>query len=181
MNMAAEQYNEQQKRIIEALKVSASFDAKTEIARRTAFLRDYLMQCQCRCLVLGFSGGVDSTSAALLAQDAVRQARSQGYEAEFIAMRLPYGVQKDEEDAQRALKMIAADVVLTVDIKPASDAMLASVKGAGQTFKNHGRGGGGRGGGGARRRGGAGGAGAGAGRGRGGGAGRAAGARGGGV
>src|SRR3569833_2688757 len=139
MNMAAEQYNEQQKRIIEALKVSASFDAKTEIARRTAFLRDYLMQCQCRCLVLGISGGVDSTTAALLAQDAVRQARSQGYEAEFIAMRLPYGVQKDEEDAQRALKMIAADVVLTVDIKPASDAMLASVKGAGQTFKNHGQ------------------------------------------
>lgn len=137
--MAAEKYNKEQVRIIEELKVGSSFDAQAEIARRTAFLRDYMMQCQCSSLVLGISGGVDSTTAGLLAQDAVRQARARGYQAQFIAMRLPYGVQKDEEDAQRALQAISPDTVLTIDIKPASDAMLAAAKAAGLTFQSHGQ------------------------------------------
>jgi NAD+ synthase len=39
-------------------------------------------------------------------------------------MRLPYGVQRDEDDAQQALHFIQPDLAITVDIKPASDAML---------------------------------------------------------
>ena len=74
--------------------------------------------------VLGISGGVDSLAAALLAQRAVEELRSTGYEAKFLAVRLPYGTQADESDAQRALDTIQADEVLRIDIRPAADAML---------------------------------------------------------
>lgn len=127
----------EQQHIINALHVNSSFDAQAEIARRTDFLCDYLMQTGLRSYVLGISGGVDSTTAGCLAQAAVRQARKRGYEAEFIAMRLPYGIQKDEHDAQNAVQAISPDKLLTVDIKPASDAMLAAVKAGGQSFNNH--------------------------------------------
>ena len=64
------------------------------------------MSTQRRSYVLGISGGVDSLAAALLAQEAVRRARKRGHDARFIAMRLPYGVQADEDDAQRSLALI---------------------------------------------------------------------------
>jgi NAD+ synthase len=49
-------------------------------------------------------------------------------------VRLPYGVQADETDAQTALDAIGADRVLRIDIKPASDAMLHSIREGGQDF-----------------------------------------------
>jgi NAD+ synthase len=126
----------EQQHIIDVLKISSSFDAQSEIERRTGFLRDHLMRHHMRGFVLGISGGVDSLTAGMLAQRAVQQVRERGHDAKFIAMRLPYGVQKDEEDAQRSLETIQADSVLTVDIKPAADAMLAAVKAGGLVFEN---------------------------------------------
>jgi NAD+ synthase len=125
----------EQQNIIEALKIAPSFDAQAEIERRSAFLLDHLVRHQRHSYVLGISGGVDSLTAGFLAQRAVRRAREQGHDAQFIAMRLPYGVQKDEEDAQRALDAIQPDAILTVDIKPAADAMLAAVKAGGLVFE----------------------------------------------
>lgn len=125
----------EQRSIIETLKVASSFDADVEIERRTRFLREHLIRHQRRTLVLGISGGVDSLTAGFLAQRAAREAREQGHEVRFIAMRLPYGVQKDEEDAQRSLRAIEPDTVLTVDIKPAADAMLAALKAGGLAFE----------------------------------------------
>ncbi|HTO27273.1 MAG TPA: ammonia-dependent NAD(+) synthetase [Devosia sp.] len=118
----------EQQEIIEALGVRPTFDAATEVQRRTEFLASYLRASGLTTYVLGISGGVDSLTAAMLAQRAVGELRQSGYEAQFIAVRLPYGVQADESDAQRALETIGADQVLTVDIKPAADAMLASLK-----------------------------------------------------
>lgn len=129
-------YTQQQRQIIAALEVTQEFDVQAEIARRVAFLRERLQSSGMRTLVLGISGGVDSLTAGLLAQHAVRQAREQGQQAEFIAMRLPYGVQRDEDDAQRSLDVIRPDKVLTVDIKPASDAMLNALKAGGQAFES---------------------------------------------
>ena len=126
------EYRQQQQAIIAALKVAPTFDAQAEVERRTAFLCDYLVNTQRRSYVLGISGGVDSLAAALLAQSAVQRARERGHEARFIAMRLPYGVQADEDDAQRSLALIRPDSVMTVDIRPAADAMLAAVN-AGDT------------------------------------------------
>ncbi|MEV0600886.1 ammonia-dependent NAD(+) synthetase [Streptomyces sp. NPDC050315] len=125
-----------QQEIARDLQVSASFDAHEEIERRVAFLTERLTSTGLRSLVLGISGGVDSTTAGRLCQLAVERAREAGHDATFYAMRLPYGVQADEHDAQLALSFIKADQLLTVDVKPASDAALAAVLAGGATFRD---------------------------------------------
>lgn len=121
----------EQQSIIEALGVAREFDVASETSRRIEFLATYLRAAGLETYVLGISGGVDSLAAGLMAQRAVQDLRDRGYNARFIAVRLPYGVQADDADAQRALDTIAADEVHRVDIKPAADAMLASVRAAG--------------------------------------------------
>ena len=108
-------------------------------SRRIDFLGTYLRASALSTYVLGISGGVDSLAAALLAQRAVEELRATGYEAKFLAVRLPYGTQADESDAQRALDTIRADEVHRVDIKPAADAMLNSLKLAGAELGDAGR------------------------------------------
>ncbi|QIJ63020.1 ammonia-dependent NAD(+) synthetase [Streptomyces sp. JB150] len=125
-----------QQQIAHELQVSESFDAREEIERRVAFLAERLTSTGLRALVLGISGGVDSSTAGRLCQLAVERVREAGGEATFFAMRLPYGVQADEADAQRALEFIRADRVLTVDVKPASDAALEAVVAGGTVFRD---------------------------------------------
>lgn len=126
----------EQEAIIKALSVTTEFDPALEVRRRIDFLSTYLRASGMNTYVLGISGGVDSTTGALLAQQAVSELRLLGYEARFIAVRLPYGVQADEHDAQRALEVIDADEVHRVDIKPAADAMLAALKAGGLQFED---------------------------------------------
>jgi NAD+ synthase len=125
-----------QQQIARELEVSESFDAREEIERRVGFLAKRLTSTGLRALVLGISGGVDSSTAGRLCQLAVERVRAAGHEATFFAMRLPYGVQADEADAQRALEFIRADRVLTVDVKPASDAALEAVVAGGTVFRD---------------------------------------------
>src|SRR5690606_12562292 len=98
------------------------FDAAAESERRIAFLADYLRDTGAKGYVLGISGGVDSTIAGRLAQVACERVRAAGGEATFVAVRLPYGVQRDADDARRALDFIRADEEFTVDIRPGVDA-----------------------------------------------------------
>ena len=114
--------------IVRALGVAEAFDPADEARRRIDFLATYLRAAGLETYVLGISGGVDSLAAAMMAQRAVGALRKAGYHAAFIAVRLPYGVQADEGDAQRALDTIGADRVLRIDIKPAADAMLGSLR-----------------------------------------------------
>ena len=125
-----------QREIIAALHVAPVFDAAAELARRTDFLADYLRSTGLKTLVLGISGGVDSLTAGCLAQRAVEKLRAEGRDATFIAMRLPYGVQRDEAEAQAGLAVIRPDRLLTVDIRPAADAMLAALRAGGQAFRD---------------------------------------------
>lgn len=118
------------------LQVSASFDVRQEIERRVAFLAERLTSTGLRALVLGISGGVDSTTAGRLCQLAVERVRAAGHEATFFAMRLPYGTQADEKDAQLALDFIRADRVLTVDVRSASDAALEAALAGGTVFRD---------------------------------------------
>jgi NAD+ synthase len=122
--------------IIHDLGVAARFDVDIELTRRVSFLKEYLLATGLRTYVLGISGGIDSTTAAMLAQRAVRELRDTGHHASFVAVRLPYGQQADEADAQAALDAIGPDQLFTVNIKPAADAMLAQVKAAGLTFSD---------------------------------------------
>ncbi|MDQ3576648.1 MAG: NAD(+) synthase, partial [Actinomycetota bacterium] len=116
-----------QELIIAELAVRPGFDPAREIEQRVGFLVDQLITSGVRGYVLGISGGVDSSVSGRLCQLAVERVRAKGGDATFIAMRLPYGVQMDEADAQRALAFIQPDEVLTVDVKPASDAMRDAV------------------------------------------------------
>ncbi len=90
-------------------------------------LGGYLRQSFCRTYVLGVSGGVYSLAAGLLAQAAVSKLGAEGYPAGFVAIRLPYGVHADESDVQKSLAVIRSDRVITIDIKPAGDTLLAAL------------------------------------------------------
>ena len=125
-----------QQEIAAELQVADVFDAAAEIERRVAFLAGRLTSTGLRSLVLGISGGVDSTTTGRLCQLAVERARAAGHDAVFYAMRLPYGVQADERDAQLALSFIRADQVMTVDVKPASDAALEAALAGGVAFRD---------------------------------------------
>lgn len=125
-----------QQDIARELQVSESFDAEQEIERRVAFLTHQLTSTGLRSLVLGISGGVDSMTAGRLCQLAVERVRAEGREASFFAMRLPYGTQADEKDAQLALEFIRPDQTLTVDVRPAADAALDAVLAGGTVFRD---------------------------------------------
>ena len=89
-----------------------------EIERRKAFIKNTLKQSGLKVLVLGISGGVDSTTAGRLAQLSVEELRAETGDADyrFIAVRLPHNTQHDEHDAQASLNFIGADEVSTVNI-----------------------------------------------------------------
>lgn len=111
--------------IIDALGVRPSIDPAEEVARRRDFLVDYLRATGARGLVLGISGGQDSTLAGRLSQLAVERMRAEGGTAEFTAVRLPYGTQHDEDDAQLALEFIRPDRTIDFDIAAAVDGIAA--------------------------------------------------------
>lgn len=128
--MATTPFGTRQSAIIAALGSRPTIDPPEELERRIRFLTDYLRASGASGFVLGISGGQDSTLAGRIAQLAVERVRDAGADAVFIAVRLPYGVQRDEADAQLALDFIRADREVTVDIKPAVDALEASVEAA---------------------------------------------------
>ncbi|AFM07982.1 ammonia-dependent NAD(+) synthetase [Corynebacterium pseudotuberculosis] len=109
------------------LRTRSAIDPAEEITARVDFLAQYLSASGARGFALGISGGQDSTLAGRLAQLAVEKLRKEGYPAEFWAIRLPYGVQADEEDARIALAFIRPDHSVTINIKPATDACAADV------------------------------------------------------
>ncbi|QTJ69089.1 ammonia-dependent NAD(+) synthetase [Rhodococcus sp. ZPP] len=108
--------------ILEELGAQPTIDAAKEIRTRVQFLKEYLLSTPAKGFVLGISGGQDSTLVGRLAQLAASELREEGHEAEFVAVRLPYGTQADESDAQIALKFIQPDRSVSVNVKPGADA-----------------------------------------------------------
>lgn len=125
-----------QRAIVAQLQARPDIDAPHEFERRCDFLCRVMQKTGQKTLVLGISGGVDSTVAGRLAQLAVEKQRDQGEQARFVAMRLPYGEQKDAEDADRALAFIQPDEVLDVNIQSGSDALLESLESGGMNFED---------------------------------------------
>lgn len=119
--------DETQKSIINALVTRPLIDPAEEVEKRITFLVEYLEATGAAGYVLGISGGQDSTLAGKLAQLAVEKRRANGHDATFWAVRLPHGVQSDEDDAQAALEFIQPDRRLTVNIAPATAEMNAAV------------------------------------------------------
>ncbi|MFC3883344.1 ammonia-dependent NAD(+) synthetase [Bacillus songklensis] len=120
-----------QRQIIEELKVKPDIDPKEEIRRSVDFLKAYLKKHPfLQSMVLGISGGQDSTLTGKLAQIAVGELNEEAGEEkyQFIAVRLPYGVQADEDDCQDALDFIQPSKSLRVNIKEAVDKSVAAVE-----------------------------------------------------
>lgn len=108
------------------------FDIKNAIRKRIDHLKFRLRQTNQKAYILGISGGVDSTTVGRMCQIACEELRAEGYFAQFIAVRLPAGVQFDEADAQAALKFINPDKLITVNVGDA--AKLLSLQGV-QEFR----------------------------------------------
>jgi NAD+ synthase len=117
--------------IIQEMRVLPEIDPQSEIQRRVQFIKRQLTAAGCKTLVLGISGGVDSSTCGRLAQLSIDQLNAEhncsGYR--FVAVRLPYGVQMDEDDAQVALSFIQPSKSLTVNIKSGADGIHESVCG----------------------------------------------------
>lgn len=112
----------QQHKIIASLNTLPTIDVAIEVSKRVEFLKHSVMTAGAKSLVLGLSGGVDSTTAGKLAKMACDQLnlQYQTNDYQFIAVRLPYGVQADESDAQLALDFIQPNQRLDINI----DAMV---------------------------------------------------------
>ncbi len=112
----------QYQHIIDEMRVLPHIDVGFEIRRRIDFIKSYLRESGARSLVLGISGGIDSCTLGRLAQLAIDELNSEhGTHYQFIAVRLPYDVQADEDDAQASLTFINASKVVTVNVKPGAD------------------------------------------------------------
>ena len=118
-----------QQTIIGEMKVLPTIDVPFEIRRRIDFIKYILVNSGLKTLVLGISGGVDSSTCGRLAQLAITELNDElttelNKESnnettdnfQFIAVRLPYGVQADESDAQQALDFIQPSHCLTINV-----------------------------------------------------------------
>ena len=134
---------ELQKKIVEYEHVLPEIDPKKEIRRSIDFLKDYLKANPfLKSYVLGISGGQDSTLTGKLCQMAIEEMREEtGDDSyQFIAVRLPYGVQADAQDAQDAVDFQKPDQDLIVNIKEPVDAMVKVVEAAGQKITDFNKG-----------------------------------------
>ena len=132
-----------QEEIINALGVNSQIDPQAEVIKRIQFICDFLQTTKMKALVLGISGGQDSSLAGRLSQLAVEKLREEtgDNENQFIAVRLPYGEQADESDAMFAINdFIKPDKIMRVNIKAATDAMVVSLNEAGTPISDFNKG-----------------------------------------
>lgn len=123
-----------QSKIIEELKVQPQINPEEEIRKSVDFLKQYAKKHPfLKAFVIAISGGQDSTLVGKLIQLAVDELNEEVGKQKYenIAVRLPYGVQLDEKDAQEVLQFVKPTKVITVNIKPAVDASVKSLEEAG--------------------------------------------------
>lgn len=122
-----------QREVIDELGVAPQFGAASECGRRTHFLAEYLSRNSLKPMC--------SVSAAVWmpAQQAVwyscpSKRFGLGGMRRISSHYVPYGQQRNEGDAQHALRFIRPDQTLSIDVKPAADATLMSLKRVGAVF-----------------------------------------------
>ena len=125
-----------EKSIREEMQVLPKIDPDFEITRRINFIKKTLIDSKLKHLVLGISGGIDSCTCGRLAQLAIDELNQEGIDSAkkdtntnentnytFVAVRLPYNVQADEDDAQISLDFIQATYNISINIKPGADGL----------------------------------------------------------
>lgn len=117
--------------IVREMKVKPTIDSKIETRQIIQFVKNYVQSHSfITSLVLGISGGQDSTLAGKLCQIAVNELKEKDIDCRFIAVKLPYGEQSDADEVEDALEFIQPDEIFTVNIKPAVDQSVQSLKNA---------------------------------------------------
>lgn len=132
-----------QDKIIKEMGVLPTIDPKEENQKTIDFMKDYLKAHPfLKALVLGISGGQDSTLLGKLAQIAVEEMRQEtGDDSyQFIAVRLPYGKQQDESDAEAVIHWIQPDQVYTVNIQGSVDHVVEELEGQGLSVSDFNKG-----------------------------------------
>ncbi|MDF2574027.1 MAG: synthetase [Agromyces sp.] len=117
-----------QARIIDELNVRPTIDPAEQVRARIDFLKTYLRTTGAAGFVLGISGGQDSSLAGRLCQLAIEELTAEGDSARFVAVRLPYGVQHDESDAQLALDFIQPAETMVFNIVEPVDELAEEVE-----------------------------------------------------
>lgn len=119
--------------ILQEMKVKPEIDVQQEIDTRVDFIKRTLKASGLKTLVLGISGGIDSCTCGKFAQmavDQLNQEDSHPNSYQFVAVRLPYGEQSDEVDAQASIDFIKPSHAVSVNVKSASDAIHDEVTAA---------------------------------------------------
>ena len=132
-----------QQEIILTLGTRANIDPVLEIRRSVDLLKSYLRHfSSLNTLVLGISGGQDSALTGSLCHQAIIELRQESFNNsyQFIAVRLPYGTQQDEQDCQDVLQFIQPDRIKTVNIKQAVQASEQSLLSVGLRLSDFDRG-----------------------------------------
>ncbi|GAA0857001.1 ammonia-dependent NAD(+) synthetase [Aliiglaciecola litoralis] len=121
--------------ILEEMQVLPEIDPAVEVSKRVSFIKGQLLSAGLKTLILGISGGVDSCTLGRLAQLAVDELNqdSQG-DYQFVAVRLPYNVQADEQDAQASIDFINPTHALSVNVQPGADAIHQNTSDAMQSL-----------------------------------------------
>lgn len=115
-------------KILQEMCVLADINIENEIQRRIRFIKNTLKKAYCKTLVLGISGGVDSSTAGRLCQLSIDQLNQEedSNDYQFIAVRLPYAVQKDEDEAQLAVSFIKPTNCVSVNVQAGVDGIHES-------------------------------------------------------
>ncbi|MET1254279.1 ammonia-dependent NAD(+) synthetase [Aliikangiella maris] len=123
--------------IIEAMKVQPTINIEFEIRRRIDFIKNTLVNSGLKNLVLGISGGIDSSTLGKLAQLAINELNEfsdpdisdiEHCPYQFFAVRLPYATQADERDAQNSITFINPSVTLEINVKDSTDSLFNQVE-----------------------------------------------------
>ena len=108
------------------MRVLPEIDVEFEIRRRIEFIKKMLLSSHLTHLILGISGGIDSSTCGRLSQLAVDELNEKTDRYRFIAVRLPYQEQVDEADAQLSLDFIQPSASVCVNVQAGSDAIHQS-------------------------------------------------------
>lgn len=120
-----------QQEIITRLGAKPEINPKEEIRTSIDFMKEYLREHSfLKTLILGISGGQDSTLLGKMAQMAIDEMREEtgDDEYQFIGVRLPYGKQVDEDDVTDVMEWIKPNQDLVVNIKNSVDSVVSEIE-----------------------------------------------------
>ncbi|XBC38873.1 MAG: ammonia-dependent NAD(+) synthetase [Buchnera aphidicola (Melaphis rhois)] len=130
-----------QNKIIKLLGVKPVIHPPSEINRIINFIKMYLLYYKhIKTLILGISGGQDSTLTGKLCQLAIQELNKNNHfkkTYKLILLCLPYGQQIDAQDCKDAINFIQPEIILNINIKNSVLSTEESLKQAGIEISNN--------------------------------------------